>query len=350
MNFTHLATTIVVDLMKYMEIVVHLRFFYYLTLMALTFSYPLLSSASDSNPGSSSTKRILFVDSYHPTYSWSAGIIEGADSVFETENIEMKVFSMDSKRHSDVKTIKQAALKAKAIIDTWKPDLVIASDDNASKYLIEPYYKNSNLPIVFCGVNWDAGSYGYPYKNATGMEEISLIKPLPEQLAQYTKGRRLGILSGNILSDRKNVKNYTQKAGVVFDEIAYVRGVEEWKKAYLRLQADVDMLIIENSKSITGWDNEIMHQFILQHTKIPSGTTQERMIPYVLLGFLQVPQEQGQYAAKTALRLLAGESAESIAIVNNQRVNTTVNLDLAEQLGITFEIDFLHYANTYRWK
>lgn len=334
----------------YREIVVSLRFFYYLVSMALTFSYPLLSSASDSVPGSSSTKRILFVDSYHPTYSWSAGIIEGVNSVFETENIEMRVFSMDSKRHTDVKSIKQAALKAKAIIGAWKPDLVIASDDNASKYLIEPYYKNSSLPIVFCGVNWDAGSYGYPYKNATGMEEISLIKPLPEQLAQYTEGRRLGILSGDVLSDRKNVTNYTKKVGIVFDKIVYVKDIEQWKKAFLALQTEVDMLIIENSKSITGWDNNTMHQFILQQTKIPTGTTQKRMIPYVLLGFLQVPQEQGQYAAKTALRILAGEPADSISIVNNQQVNTTVNIDLAEQLGITFEIDFLHYANTYRWK
>ncbi len=329
---------------------VHLRLFYYLISIALTCSYSLLSSADDATLKPASTKRILFIDSYHPAYSWSAGVIEGAISVFETENIIMRVFSMDSKRHTDVKYIQQAALKAKAIIDSWKPDLVIASDDNASKYLIEPYYKNTNLPIVFCGVNWDAGSYGYPYKNATGMEEISSIKPLPKQLAQYSKGRRLGILSGDVLSDRKNVTHYTKKAGVIFDKIVYVKDIEQWKKAYIMLQTDVDMLIIENSNSITGWNDNAMHQFILQHTKIPTGTTQARMIPYVLLGFLQVPQEQGQYAARTALRILAGEAVDSIAIVNNQRVNATVNLDVAEQLGISFEIDFLQYANTYRWQ
>ncbi len=110
------------------------------------------------------------------------------------------------------------------------------------------------------------------------------------------------------------------------------------------------MLIIENSKSIIGWQNETMHPFILQQTIIPTGTIQARMIPYVLLGFLQVPQEQGQYAAQTALRILAGEAPGSIAIVNNQQVNATVNLDLAEQMGINFDIEFLQYANTYRWK
>ncbi len=327
-----------------------LRFFYYFITIALIVSYPVLSAADDAAQKSTSTKRVLFIDSYHPTYSWSAGIIDGARSVFATENIEMRIFSMNSKNNTDPGSIKQAALEARAIIDSWKPDLLIASDDNASKYLIEPYYKNTSLPVVFCGVNWDAASYGYPYKNATGMEEVSLIKSLPKQLAQYARGKRLGILSGDVLSDRKNVSNYTKKAGIVFDKIIYVKDVEQWKTAFLRLQTEVDMLIIENSKSIIGWQNEAMHQFILQQTIIPTGTIQERMIPYVLLGFLQVPQEQGQYAAQTALRILAGEAPDSIAIVNNQQVNATVNLDLAEQLRINFDIEFLQYADTYRWK
>ena len=48
--------------------------------------------------------------------------------------------------------------KAKAEIDAFKPDVVIAADDNASKYLIEPYFKDAALPFVFCGVNWDAST------------------------------------------------------------------------------------------------------------------------------------------------------------------------------------------------
>ena len=327
----------------------HRYFFLYIFQLTLIFSSSLIY-ASDTPLKSADSKRILFIDSYHPTYSWSASIIAGARSVLETEAIEMKVFSMDSKRQTDIGSIKQKALDAKNIINSWQPDLIIASDDNASKYLIEPYYKNASLPIVFCGVNWNAASYGYPYKNATGMEEISFIKPLPKQLARYAKGKRLGILSGDVLSDRKNVENYTQKAGLNFDEVIYVKNITQWKKAYLALQTEVDMLIIENSKSITGWDNEDMHQFILDTTQIPTGTTQARMIPYVLVGFLQVPEEQGQYAAEIALRILAGESPENIPIVNNQQVKATANLDVAEKLGITFEIDFLQYAETFRWE
>ncbi len=160
----------------------------------------------------------------------------------------------------------------------------------------------------------------------------------------------MGIFSEDVLSDRKNVENYTQKAGLNFDNVIYVKDIEHWKKAYLALQTEVDMLILENSKSINGWNNEDMHQFILNTTQIPAGTTQERMIPYVLVGFLQVLEEQGQYAAKIALKILGGESPGNISIVNNQQMNATANLDIAERLCITFEINFLQYVKTYRWE
>ena len=42
---------------------------------------------------------------------------------------------------------KKAAKKAKAVIETFLPNVVIASDDNASKYLIQSYYKNADLPF-----------------------------------------------------------------------------------------------------------------------------------------------------------------------------------------------------------
>ena len=329
-----------------------IKFLFFPIVIFILFELPFSALAQAFEPVKSTlaSKRVLFIDSYHQTYSWSAGITAGARSILDPMGIEMKVFSMDSKRNVDEAFIKQAALNAKAEINAWQPDLVIASDDNASKYIIEPYYKNVDLPIVFCGVNWDASVYGYPYQNATGMEEVSLIAQLPDELERYAEGHKLGILSGNVLSDRKNVTNYTSKAGVVFAQRIFVNTVEQWQEAYLRLQDEVDMLIIENSKSISGWENETMHQFVLEQTKIPTGTTQARMIPYVLLGFLQVPEEQGQYAATIALRILSGQSPNSIPIVNNQQVKATVNMDLAEKLGVIFEIDFLRHANTYRWK
>ncbi len=321
----------------------------YLFILIAVFSCISLPVYSQSTHSEIKSKRVLFIDSYHQDYTWTAGIVAGARSIFDAEGIEMVVYSMDTKRNPELQYIKASALRAKELIESYKPDVIIASDDNASKYLIEPYYKNVDIPIVFCGVNWDASAYGYPYENATGMEEVSLIAPLPKELARYAHGKRLGILSGTALSDRKNINHYVKKLGLVFNKIVFVENTKQWHDAFLSLQNEVDILIVQNNVSIRDWDSNQMHQFIMENTKIPTGTTELGMIPFVLLGFLQVPQEQGQYAAKTAIRILNGHSPRSIPIVNNQQVNTTVNLDLAEKLGIVFEIDLLRNSQPYRW-
>ena len=107
-------------------------------------------------------KRVLYIDSYHEGYEWSDGVTEGVRSVLDNAGVSLKVFRMDTKRHTDEGYKKNAALRAKEIIASYHPDVVIASDDNASKYLIMPYFKNASLPFVFCGVNYNADDYGFP--------------------------------------------------------------------------------------------------------------------------------------------------------------------------------------------
>ncbi|MEJ2660274.1 MAG: hypothetical protein P8Z73_06080, partial [Desulfobacteraceae bacterium] len=64
------------------------------------------------------------------------------------------------------------------MIKEYNPDVVIASEDDASKYVVEPYFKNASIPFVFCGVNHSGDRYGYPYKNATGIIELDPIPKL----------------------------------------------------------------------------------------------------------------------------------------------------------------------------
>ena len=45
---------------------------------------------------------------------------------------------MDTKRRSSTEDKKNSAVAAKAVIESWKPDVVITADDNAVKYLIQP--------------------------------------------------------------------------------------------------------------------------------------------------------------------------------------------------------------------
>ncbi|MFQ5518963.1 MAG: hypothetical protein ACE5E3_03070, partial [Mariprofundus sp.] len=122
-------------------------------------------------------KQCLYINSYHAGYAWSDKI-ESAVKAELAGHCKVSVFQMDTKRNTSAAFGEQKALEAKALIESLKPDVVIASDDNASKYLIAPYYKNADIPFVFCGINWTAEPYGYPYSNATGMIEVSAIKAM----------------------------------------------------------------------------------------------------------------------------------------------------------------------------
>jgi len=290
-------------------------------------------------------KKILYVDSYHLDYPWSAGIQQGIKNVLKHTHIELKTVSMDTKRHRSEMYKKEVALKVKKVIENYQPDVVIASDDNASKHLIQPYYKNADLPFVFCGVNWDASTYDYPYKNTTGMVEVSLIKPLVKQLETYSKGLRLGVLAFDTFSERKAVANY--RGVVVVNEERYVSTFEEWKQAYIDLQKKVDQLVLVNITGAENWNDEQAIEFVKQNTTIPTGALERWVMPFAMLGYVKIPEEQGEWAANAALKILKGRPPRSIPIVTNEKGKLMINLGISEKANILFSLAMLKTAEIF---
>ena len=293
-------------------------------------------------------KKILFINSYHQGYEWSDGITQGIEETLKNTPVELKTVYMDTKRQRNKEKIKAMALKMKQVIDDFKPDVVIASDDNASKYVIKPYYKDASLPFVFCGVNWDASPYGFPFSNVTGMEEVSLIKAIVHNLQAYTKGERIGLLSIDAISGRRNAENFEKQLEKKFDKVYYVKTFADWQQKYQQLQTQVDMLILENPKGIENWDNKTGLAFIETHTKIPSGTTHVWLAPYALLAIAKIPQEQGIWSATTALAILKGKAIKEIPIVQNEQGRLFINLKLGNQLKLVFKPELMEIAEIIR--
>jgi len=308
----------------------------------------LLSVASFADADNYAGKKILFVDSYHEGYPWSDGITAGIQSVLEKTGVELKIFRMDSKRNRDETFKEKSVLEAKTLIETFKPDVVIACDDNASKYLIMPYFKDADLPFVFCGVNWDASVYGFPYKNVTGMIEVALINSIVKHLRNYSKGDKLGLLGIDSLTEHKNTEQYAKLLNKTIEHSYFVKNVESWKRLFLKLQDEVDMLILQNPQGIEGWNDEEIVQFVEKHTRIPTGTTQAERTIFTLLGIVKVPEEQGIWAAQTALKIIDGTSPQDIPIVQNKQGKVIVNLRIGNKLGIIFDSRLLKTAEIIR--
>jgi ABC-type uncharacterized transport system substrate-binding protein len=241
---------------------------------------------------------------------------------------------MDTKRNSDEVFIESAAAKVLEQIAVLNPDVVIASDDNASKYVIMPYFKDALLPFVFCGVNWDASVYGYPYSNATGMVEVALVSEILKHLRKYARGDRVGFIAGDRLSERKNLEHYKKRFGIEFEKEYFAQSFDQWKQAFLALQDEVDMIMMTSHVGIEGWDDGEARQFVENHVKVPVGSEHDWEMPLALVGVTKDFEEMGIWAAQAALRILDGVPPGSIPITANRKGNLLFNVTMAEHLGI----------------
>jgi ABC-type uncharacterized transport system substrate-binding protein len=289
-------------------------------------------------------KKILYIDSYNAGYEWSDGVTRGIENILNNTGVELKIIRMDTKRDNSRAFGEMAALGAKSVIEEFQPDVVIASDDNAFNYVIMPYYKDADLPVVFCGINWDVSIYGGPYKNTAGMIEISLTSQLISYLKDYSKGNRIGYLSADTETERKNALYYNKLFNINFTKIYFVKTQEEWKEAFLKLQDDVDIFIFENNAGIKNWSDSDAEAFALNNTKIPVGTTNSWTMQSSLIGMTKIAEEQGEWSAQTALRILNGTRPTDIPIVTNEKGVLYVNLNIAEKLGVIIKPELLKNA------
>jgi ABC-type uncharacterized transport system substrate-binding protein len=63
-----------------------------------------------------------------------------------------------------------------------------------------------------------------------------------------------------------------------------------------------------------------------------------------MIGMITFPDEHGEWAAQTALRILDGEEPSSIPVVTNKRGVLMVNVGIADDLGIQLSPDTIKNA------
>lgn len=271
----------------------------------------------------------FYLSSYHQGFQWSDGIEK---AVYSTLNNKCRIvqFNMDTKRYKDRLFIESQALNVKNMIDTIQPDVVIASDDNAAKFVISKYYKNSTIPFVFCGINWTVEKYGFPYKNVTGMIEVTPIKEL-FRVAQDIVNPKKGIFIGdNTITDKKDLarfEKYAKEAQIELDN-KLVDTVDEWKETFKEAQSQYDFIILGHNSAIQGWNDDEIKEFTLKNTKKLTLTTYSWMMDFAIIGFTIFPSEQGEWAANAALAILDGYPIDNIKITTNKKWDIWLNKKL----------------------
>lgn len=277
--------------------------------------------------------KCLFVSSYHQGYAWSDGVERGLRSALNGQ-CELRQFDMDTKRHKNEAFKKKAALEAKALIDSWQPDVVIAADDNAAKYLIAPYFRDSDIPFVFCGVNWTVEEYGFPYRNVTGMLEVAPIHLMLKK-AVAVSGKRALYIGANTLTEQKNLRHFrdaAQELGIELDG-ELTATTDAWLTAYRRGQG-YDFVVLGSNSGIDDWDANRVRRELMTVSRRLSVTNHGWMMSYAMFGLTKIPEEHGEWGAKTALAILRGLRPADIPIIANRKWDVRTNEPLLGTAGI----------------
>jgi ABC-type uncharacterized transport system substrate-binding protein len=290
-------------------------------------------------------KRILHLDSYHHGYSVSDETEAGIRSVLVNRPVELSTFYLDTKRRGSEAQIAASVEKALAFIASFKPDVLIASDDAAVKYVIVPHFKDGPVPVVFCGVNWSAEAYGLPNANVTGMVEVfPILEGLELARKHYPSLRRLGVLSEDSLSEERNREFLEPRYRSLGFEVSYVMVKEyaAWKREFVRLQEAVDVLYLPTQAAIHGWDPDDARALVRSTLTKPVVATDEFMMPYAVFGLVKIQAEQGEWAAAAALKILAGKRPSEIPGDRNRRRKLYLNPTLARRAGFVPGAEFVN--------
>lgn len=290
------------------------------------------SACSSSKP----PRKAFYVNSYHEGYAPSDEAMAAIRQKLTAAGVQLEIFFLDAKRHPETDEILKRSAEALDRIEKFRPDVLIASDDDAVKFVIAPHFRNGPIPAVFCGVNWSSEAYGLPSANVTGMIETVPIEPALKDLqAAYPGLRRIRILSEDSTSERNNrtlLDPLYRKLGLEPD-YALVSDFGSWKKEFVKAQSEADVIYLPTMGAVAGWDEAEAKQWVAEHIRKPVFTCDDFMMPYAAYGLTKVAREQGEWAADAALKILGGARPSDIPLAVNQQARCFVNPELSAKIG-----------------
>ncbi len=299
-------------------------------------------------PGVSAARevKVLHVMSYHSPWRWTDRQLEGFQEMLKEPGAAYRVFQMDTKRNSAPEQKERKAREARELIESWKPDLVYASDDDAQEYVVK-HYVGSSLPFVFSGVGNDPAVYGFRGSpNVTGVleqehfvESVGLVRKL------VPKARRIAL----IFDDAKMWGPVRARIEAAMASLPDMRIVAidiaptfaDYKRKIAEYQQSADMigtLGIFNLKDAQGRNvpYQEVQKWTVENSQVPDFAFWIDRIYYGTLCAVTVSErEQGRAAGRLARAILVeGKKPVSLAIEPTRKGVPVISLARARKLGI----------------
>ena len=267
-----------------------------------------------------SKPKLLIIHSYDESYSWTRDVTLGLRRTLgEDAQITERWYYMDTKRHPGKDYKQNAGLGARRVIDSWRPKVVIAIDDDAQEYVLKHYVNDPRLSIVFAGVNGEITPYGYDgASNVTGILERKQLQGVKEaigiigrELGHPPRVMHLGDSSESVKKDEKFMLAFDW-APLVFKESKLVKTFADWQHAVQMAQGQVDFIITSNYRGLARSSTDAR---LVPPGEVVAWTETNAHLPVIgtngfyaedggLMAIGTSPYEQGEVAARMALEIL----------------------------------------------
>jgi len=276
---------------------------------------------------------IFYVNSYHEGYPSSDDIMAGLEMVLSKEGTPYHKEFLDSKQNNSQEFLDSMSDEIFRRMIEFNPEVLLVSDDNALKYIVEKNADMISIPVVFCGINWNHSGYNLEGLKYTGILEIlpvrECLKVARETGIQVTD---LGILSENTASEKKN-KAILDTLTNLQNHYRLVDNFLQWKEAFLELQNSCQLIFIPTNGGVKDWNDKEAVNFIEENIRVPVFTCDDFMLQFASFGLTKIAAEQGEWAGKTALELMKAKNPEDIPVAQNQRFEGWINPHLAKLSG-----------------
>lgn len=288
---------------------------------------------------------ILILNSYHPGYLWSdneqTGILETLyaahpDAQVHIEYLDTKNFPKPA-HYTHVRNT--LTYKYRGV-----PFSIIIAADNAALDFLARFGRRlfDETPIVFCGVSNFSPALLGDLANITGVvERYPVDNTIQTMLALHPQAKEIYSVVDATLTG-KELRHSTEallpglkgKVKITFTSNPAIDEVIQ----HTRLLTSQDMVLLltfARDKNGTIFDLPELARLLSENSPAPVYVLQEeRLGTGVVGGHLLGGKAHGAQAAQLALRILAGETAHSLPIVNDPQTRPMFDFPQLKKFGI----------------
>ncbi|GAB4374240.1 MAG: hypothetical protein Kow009_09860 [Spirochaetales bacterium] len=293
-------------------------------------------------------KKVLILHSYNIGYEWTDRIAMGMRSVFGEHMRDVEVYEeyCDTKRYPPDFMFPQIRQLLITKYRNDPPDVVVTSDDNALDFALGLRKELfSGTPIVFCGVNNFSPYRLRGQRNITGVvESFDVRRTLDLILALHPKVSYIAVVSDSTETGRYNTTRLAQVMHEYESRVSFhfllERTREELEQELRALPPNGAVLNLSFWRDRAGRVLTYRESlsFLAETSPCPIYTMWDFMVNYGTVGGYVIDgRMQGVRAAEIALRILAGEPADSIPIVTESPKAYMFDYQALERWGIREE-------------